>query len=292
MKIIFFLIRLSSVLILAEPVLSWGVGQARQPTPSAGSPTPTPVSTRSPAPLATAETTKQASVPVKASASAQSRNPASMPVPAPIPTALTPAKTVVKSSLSNLLPKLLLDIEEKYSRSPTISAQFTQVDNNVTLGKKKTTSGKIFVKRPSKIRWETEKPDPNLLVSDGKRFWFYTPPFDEGEHGQLIEKPASQVQSKLATALLAGEFSKVPGIKVKQQSPNLFLIVPKSGTSGTVIQAMVTINIADQLIEKVALSHRGGNRSEISLSQIELGKPLDDSSFVFKAPPNTDLVQE
>ena len=128
-------------------------------------------------------------------------------------------------------------------------------------------------------------------MSNGKIFWFYTPPFDLGENGQLIERRSSEVQSQVATALLSGEFSKVPGIQVKQKSDSTFLITPKSGTAGSVIRAEVTLDLSKNLIQKVALDHRGGNRSEISLSQIELGKPLPDDFFIFKAPPNTDRVK-
>jgi len=188
------------------------------------------------------------------------------------------------------LPTALMKIEKKYAASSTISAHFSQTDHNKSLDRKKISSGKIFVKRPGKIRWETEAPDPNLLVSNGKIFWFYTPPFDEGESGQVIERRSSEVQSRLATALLSGDFSKVSGIKAQQKNPSTFLIKPKSGTAGTVIQAFITLDLSKNLIQKVTLQHRGGNESEITLSEIELGQPLADALFVFTAPPNTDRV--
>jgi outer membrane lipoprotein carrier protein len=236
---------------------------------------------------------------------AVSPSPSPQPFPSPslvvlIPSPV-PSKTVAPeaapiappppSKSPSALPKTLQEIEKKYATSPTISAHFSQTDDNKTLGRKKVSGGKIFVKRPGKIRWETETPDPNLLVSNGKIFWFYTPPFDEGESGQLIERKSSEVQSQLATALLSGDFSKVAGIKVQQKSPSIFQIKPKPGTAGTVIQAEITLDLTQNLIQKVSLQHRGGNLSEIALSKIELGHPLADELFVFKAPPNTDRVK-
>lgn len=185
----------------------------------------------------------------------------------------------------------MFEIEKKYTQAGTISAHFSQSEDNKTLGKKKVSTGTIQVKRPGKIRWETEKPDPNLLVSNGKIFWFYTPPFDEGEPGQLIERKASEVQSQIATALLSGEFSKVKGIRVQKKSDASFIITPKAGTAGTVLRALIELDLAQLLIQKVTLFHRGGNTAEITLSQIELGNPLKDDLFQFKAPPNTDRVR-
>ncbi|MCM2323798.1 MAG: outer membrane lipoprotein chaperone LolA [Oligoflexia bacterium] len=190
------------------------------------------------------------------------------------------------------LPVLLREIEDKYTEAKTIAARFTQVNESAALQQKKTSSGIIFVKRPGKVRWETLAPDKNLLVSDGRKFWFYTPPFDEGESGQVIERKSADVKSKLAHALLSGSFSVARDLRIKQLGPSEFSLLPKRGTAGTVSEARIQVDPDKKLIEKVTLSHRDGNRSEISLSQIELGKALGDELFVFEAPPNTDRVKE
>ena len=84
------------------------------------------------------------------------------------------------------LPSLLQAVEEKYAQSPTVQAEFTQINEVAALKTKKTSSGILIVKRPNKLRWETLKPDVSVLMSDGSTFWFYTPPFEEGDRGQLI----------------------------------------------------------------------------------------------------------
>ncbi|MGZ3688269.1 MAG: LolA family protein [Bdellovibrionota bacterium] len=188
------------------------------------------------------------------------------------------------------LPQLLQDVEKHYSEATTLTALFEQVNETSALKQSKKSSGRIYAKRPDKIRWETLAPDPNILVSDGHHFWFYTPPFDEGEHGQVIEKKSSEVQSRLANALLSGRFSVAKDMKIKQETYAQFTLIPKTGTSGTVEKARIWIDPQYKIITKVVLEHRGGNRSEITLSKIELGPKLGDDMFVFKAPPNTDKV--
>lgn len=194
--------------------------------------------------------------------------------------------------LSGHLPQILQDVESKYTQAATLQAEFNQVNEIAALKTKKQSSGVIMVKRPDKLRWETLKPDMNLLVSDGRRFWFYTPPFDEGEHGQVIEKRTNEINSKLANALLSGRFSVANEMKIKQESPSKFLLTPKPGTAGTVSRAEIEIDPDQKLIKKVTLEHKGGNRSEITLSKIELGKPIGDEAFVFTPPPNTDKVEQ
>ncbi len=204
---------------------------------------------------------------------------------------LHPICISILNASASTLPPLLKAVEKNYSKSGTISAEFSQVNENPTLSQKKISSGKILIKRPNKIRWETSQPDTSLLVSNGAKFWFYNPPFEKGERGQVIERKASQVQTRLANALLSGSFS-VKDLKIQQKGPNQFVLIPKRGSAGTVTQATIEINTAKKQVQKVILDHQGGNHTEISLSKIELGKPLKNDLFVFQVPPNTDKIVE
>ncbi len=189
------------------------------------------------------------------------------------------------------LPKILKEIEKIYSQSKTISAQFSQVNENAALSSKKMSQGTLLIKLPSKIRWETKSPDSNLLVSDGHHFWFYTPPFETGEMGQVIQKKSSEVQTQLATALLAGSFSS-QNLTIRQESPFRFSLTPKPGSAGTVIRVILEINPTQKRVQKVNLEHQGGNRTEITLSEIELGVSLKDELFFFKPPPHTESISD
>jgi outer membrane lipoprotein carrier protein len=193
------------------------------------------------------------------------------------------------------LPALLKEVEAKYFKASTLIADFTESDQSAATKQTKKSSGKIQFKRPGKLHWETLKPDHNTLISDGKKFWFYTPPFDEGEAGQYWEKNASQVQTKFAQGLLAGTFSynvSTGNMTVTQISPTDFIVIPKKGTGGTVKQATLKVDPQQKLIVGIDLQYRGGNSGQISLSNIELGKPLDDSLFHFTPPPHTEQMKE
>lgn len=190
------------------------------------------------------------------------------------------------------LPPLLQAVEAKYAKAGTLFAQFEQINVSAALKTTKKSSGRIAIKRPDKLRWETLSPNANALVSDGKHAWFYTPPFDSTEHGQYSEYPASEIQSKLANSLLSGAFSANRSLKVEAVSDREFKLIPKTGTAGSVTEARVEIDPASKTITRVQLTHSDGNHSDIQLSGIKLGEPLGDDIFVFKAPPGTDRVQE
>ncbi len=203
------------------------------------------------------------------------------------------AKPPVKPSpVPATLPPILVEIEKIYSQAETLAADFKQEIEVVSMKQKKLSSGRILIKRPDKVRWETLKPQINLLVSDGKTYWFYTPPFDEGEKGQLMTRKASQIQSRLAQALLSGRFSVAHDMKIRAEGANRFVLTPKAGSAGTVLKAEIQINTEKKWIEKVILHNQGGNLSVISLSRIELGTLLRDELFFFVAPPGTDRIRD
>jgi outer membrane lipoprotein carrier protein len=190
------------------------------------------------------------------------------------------------------LPALLKEVESLYAKGGTLSAHFDQTNESSALNTKKKSSGHIEIQRPDKVRWETTEPDPNLLVSDGKHAWYYTPPFDASEHGQYSQYPASAIQSRLANSLLSGEFSANKDLKIKTLSESRFALLPKIGTAGTVTEARVEIDSDKKTITRVELFYKDGNHSDIRLSDIKLGEKFDSTRFVFKVPPNADRIQE
>ncbi|MGE4107239.1 MAG: outer membrane lipoprotein chaperone LolA [Bacteriovoracia bacterium] len=188
------------------------------------------------------------------------------------------------------IPKTLAEIEAHYAKKGTLEARFEQVEEIASTQTRKNSGGTLMVKRPSRFRWQTETPEPSLFVTDGKKMWQYTPPFDETDHGQVLVQDASKVQSKLADALLAGQFSQVKGLKIQQLKEGQFELVPKKGSAGTVVRATVQVDAQAKLITEVALEHAGGNKAQIKLSKIALGGALKDESFQFTPPAGTSVV--
>ncbi len=192
------------------------------------------------------------------------------------------------------VPALLQRIETRYREAGALEASFEQEEVSKTLGDTKKSQGRLAWKAPNRLRWETETPDPSLLVSDGSTLWFYTPPFDETEKGQVIIRKAAQVKSRLIDALLAGRFSAAvkQGLRIESLPGNTFKLLPRRGSVAGLKLAQVTIDPEKSQITRVSLEYRDGNRSSIQLSSIELGKGIPLESFRFKVPPRTDIIKE
>lgn len=204
-----------------------------------------------------------------------------------------PAKeTHAKLTKNTVVPAELLAIEKKYLNAKTLEADFTQKDDVKLTGTTKEASGILMIRHPNQFRWETLKPDKNLLVSNGKKFWFYTPPFEAGERGQVIEKKTSEVQSDLANHVLSGAFSKIQGVQIQRISATHFRLVPAEGVAGSVKTAELDIDPKNNVIEKLTLEHAGGNKTQIKLSNVKFAGKLNDAYFKFVTPPGTDILRE
>ena len=191
------------------------------------------------------------------------------------------------------LPPLLEEVQAQYQKSAGIEAQFDQITDIKATKQVKKAAGKIWIKRPNKLRWETLNPDPNILVSDGKTFWFYTPPYEKGDRGQVIVKKTAQVQTQFLNALLSGTFSFTNGsATIESKSSNEFILKPKAGTAGDVQTAEITIDPTKHTVSRLVLTHTSGNRTEIKLKEINLNSKLEDKLFHFTPDRNTDKISE
>lgn len=209
----------------------------------------------------------------------------------PVPVASPAASGRAKSSLK--LPPLLQEVQLQYQKSTGIEAQFDQITDIRATKQVKKAKGRIWIKRPNKLRWETLEPDPNILVSDGKTFWFYTPPFEKDERGQVIIKKTAQVQTQFLNALLSGSFDfDKNATSVEARSQYVFLLRPKSGTAGDVQVAQISIDPVKHTITEVLLSHISGNQTQIRLKEINLQPKLEDGLFKFSPDRNTDKIYE
>jgi outer membrane lipoprotein carrier protein len=69
---------------------------------------------------------------------------------------------------------ILKKVEAIYTASE-FSADFIQVSTIKAMDISDSASGKLFVKYPGKMRWEYQKPEQQIIVSNGIQLWMYRP---------------------------------------------------------------------------------------------------------------------
>ena len=194
------------------------------------------------------------------------------------------------SSSENSTRKTLAEVQTTYKNVKTLTAEFTQQLKNIALGTTKESFGRIFIKRPDMFRWETHKPEQSILVSNGKKVWYYTAPFREDEKGQVMTKRAADVQSRLAIDLLAGTINTEKDFKVRRLSDDHLELTPLK-PAGDIDRVELYIEKPTKLVYKLVLYTKSGNQTALTLKNVTLGPSLSDTMFNFVPPANTEEIQ-
>ncbi|EGR0761291.1 TPA: outer membrane lipoprotein chaperone LolA [Vibrio parahaemolyticus] len=141
--------------------------------------------------------------------------------------------------------------------------------------------GTVEIARPSLFRWSTTFPDENLLVSDGKTLWYYSP-FIEQVSIYWQEQATEQTPFVLLTRNRASDWDNY---KISQKG-NEFTLIPTAVDS---TQGQFQINIdAKGVVKGFNVIEQDGQKGLFTFSNVKLGKPKADR-FTFIVPKGVEV---
>ncbi|EKM14191.1 outer membrane lipocarrier protein LolA [Vibrio harveyi] len=141
--------------------------------------------------------------------------------------------------------------------------------------------GTVEIARPSLFRWSTTFPDENLLVSDGKTLWYYSP-FIEQVSIYWQEQATEQTPFVLLTRNRASDWDNY---KISQKGDE-FTLIPTAVDS---TQGQFQINIdAKGVVKGFNVVEQDGQKGLFSFSNVKLGKPKADR-FTFTIPDGVEV---
>ncbi|EJE8522397.1 outer membrane lipoprotein chaperone LolA [Vibrio parahaemolyticus] len=141
--------------------------------------------------------------------------------------------------------------------------------------------GSVEIARPSLFRWSTTFPDENLLVSDGKTLWYYSP-FIEQVSIYWQEQATEQTPFVLLTRNRGSDWDNY---KISQKG-NEFTLIPTAVDS---TQGQFQINIdAKGVVKGFNVIEQDGQKGLFTFSNVKLGKPKADR-FTFTVPKGVEV---
>lgn len=170
----------------------------------------------------------------------------------------------------------------------TITGQFSQLTLDGSGTQLQETSGQMSLKRPGQLRWHTDAPMEQLLVSNGTTVWLYDPDLE-----QVTVQKMDQRLTHTPALLLSGDVSKI------SESFDITL-----SEAGQVADFVLTPKARDTLFDTLRMSFRGGvindmqlidgvgQRTNILFTGIKMNEPLAQSLFNFVPPAGADVIQE
>ena len=170
----------------------------------------------------------------------------------------------------------------------TLKAEFAQTVAGKSGRKAQQSSGLVAISRPGKLRWEIQKPYPQLVVGDGEKIWIYDP-----ELKQITVRKAGQAISGSPAALLAGSNELEKNFTLSEagvaDGMNWVEATPKQGDSGF---ERVRLGFAGKDLTAMELYDSFGQTTKIRFTNVERNPALPDASFRFTPPAGVDIVGE
>ena len=189
---------------------------------------------------------------------------------------------------SNLSVDQILDrVEKKYTNSK-FAADFIQKSTIKAMNITDIATGKVYIKYPGMMRWEYEKPDRQIIITDGDKLWIYRPEDNQVMTGKAPTffrdgKGASFLSD---VRLIRQKFD----ISLEPGRPEESDLIPREKTLDiSQIRLMVSKKTFNVL--QVTTLNFYGDETRIDLINFAFGMEMDDSLFSFTIPQGVDVIQ-
>jgi outer membrane lipoprotein carrier protein len=156
------------------------------------------------------------------------------------------------------------------------------------LNRTEITRGNVQIKKPGKMKWVYNSPDPQVLISDQKNLWLYIP-----EEEQVTKMPIESVYSSNSPALfLAGQailtdiFNVVQVLTEKDKFVAVF--TPKEVES-SLSRLVLRANKNSYQITGATVYDKLGNKTAIKFRSIRINEEIPESVFNFEVPAGVEI---
>lgn len=184
-------------------------------------------------------------------------------------------------------------IQKTYESTKDFQAAFQQEYFSQALGRKKSSSGFVYIKKPGRMRWDYKEPRPKHFVADGKALYIFDPELEQ----VMVDRSFSGSNLTTAVTFLWGKGNLAEEFKVSfPERSNLggddfytLQMLPKKKARFKKLIFVVdkkTFQVKETLVEDP-----GGNVNHIFFAQISVNVGLKDEAFHFEIPKGVEVIE-
>ena len=173
-------------------------------------------------------------------------------------------------------------------QTTTARAHFAQMVLDKNLKMLQQATGTMQFSRPGKFRWEYDKPQEQVIVSDGAKVWLY-----DKDLNQVTVRRIDRALGSSPAALLAGsnEIEKSYALTAigNQEGLDWLEAVPRA--QETTFEK-IRMGFGKSGLEAMELRDQFGQVTVIKFSTIERNVKLPPEAFRFTPPKGADVISE
>jgi outer membrane lipoprotein carrier protein len=224
---------------------------------------------------------------------------ATAPMAAAAPAAPKPA--VAKPAPGSLpIPEVVKKMQERYEKATDYQAKFTQKYTTAATGRQRSSTGEVFIKKPGRMRWNYQAPEPQMYLGNGSTLWVYEP---EAKQAFKQDLKSSQLPAALSFLMgkgkLTDEFEVVTANELPygQAGEYKLSLKPKkktataAGASSPYKAIYFVVDPVTFLVNQSVLINAQGDINAFAFTDAKVDSKLPDATFKWTPPPGTRVVE-
>lgn len=186
-------------------------------------------------------------------------------------------------------PSAVARLNQVLSSFQSLETRFTQEIKSQRGQSLQKVSGRLWIQRPNRFRWEAIQPYSQLVVADGTSLWLYEPDLQ-----QVTVKPLSTALRN-SPALLLSERTQnlLKDYDVRYQrlgeKEAQFDLIPKSKNSPF---QKIRLRFSDGVLLRMHLYDHLGQQTHIEFLENKQNVRLNSNLFRFSPPKGSDVIRE
>lgn len=188
---------------------------------------------------------------------------------------------------------LLRCVQARYGEFRDLSAGFVQESHVASLGRPRTSAGRLFFQPPGRMRWEYGPPEEQLVVADGRQLWFYRP-----QRRQVIVQPLDASltrQTPLLFLLGKGDFAAEFTWEQDEPSPAaggaVRITLRPRVEAPDLVRLVLEVVPGECRLAGTQIEDAYGNLTRLSFTGERANAGLDAGLFRFTPPAGTEVVR-
>lgn len=214
------------------------------------------------------------------------------------PSPLLAAEETKEDKAIKAVREVVKKVQARYEQTRDLLADFKQTTNIEGFATPLASSGRVYIKKPGRLRWDYFDPNVEEIYVDRDDVLMYVPEHKQVLVGKLTQMAASQAPLQLlqGAAKLEEHFEAQPdpGGRLGERGIPLVVLIPKEGqpeSVRTVDRIVLEMQPKTYFIKTVAIHEISGNVSTFHFSNLKANTGLKTSLFEFEVPKGVEVVK-
>jgi outer membrane lipoprotein carrier protein len=199
---------------------------------------------------------------------------------------------VAEESARSCAEQVALRVQSHYDSIRDLSADFEQTSRMPSLGPASASpaaKGRVIFSKPGRMRWSYEKPEPSLVVTDGKVLWTWDPGLGEAQKVNV----GRGFLSGAAIQFLLGEGEVLETFEVRSESCEGARVVLELLPLDPASYERLTMEVDPKsgLVHATEVVDLFGNVTRIALADVRTDTDPPASTFTFEPPDGANVIE-